>query len=207
MNHKSDTDEMVCFYEQEFYVLSNFSAFNVEIWRRVFQTSEHAYHWRKFGHIESPYAECIQGDILNSRSAHDAFKIARRNADHVYSKWDEVKVDHMREILWAKVRQHEYVKKKLLETGDRRLVEDSWRDSYWGWGPNKDGKNVLGELWMDIRSELRKDFTLGYNSVHELLNAFREWNSEGRERNTSAHRLAQVFQKFEQKILETENER
>ena len=61
----------------------------------------------------------------------------------------------MRQILRAKVAQHEYVKRKLLETGDRILIEDSWRDGWWGIGPGKDGKNMLGKLWMEIRAELR----------------------------------------------------
>jgi predicted NAD-dependent protein-ADP-ribosyltransferase YbiA (DUF1768 family) len=28
-------------------------------------------------------------------------------------------------------------------------------DDFWGWGPNRDGKNMLGRLWMEIRAELR----------------------------------------------------
>jgi predicted NAD-dependent protein-ADP-ribosyltransferase YbiA (DUF1768 family) len=63
----------------------------------------------------------------------------------------------MRHILRLKVAQHEYVKRKLLETGNRRLIEDSWRDDYWGWGPNKDGQNVLGKLWMELREELKTE--------------------------------------------------
>jgi hypothetical protein len=48
MNHKLDTDNKVFFYEQEFYVLSNFSAFTL-MWRGYrFDTSEAAYHWEKF---------------------------------------------------------------------------------------------------------------------------------------------------------------
>jgi hypothetical protein len=39
--------------------------------------------------------------------------------------------------------------------GDRELIEDSWRDDFWGWGPHRNGKNMLGKLWMEIRSELR----------------------------------------------------
>lgn len=35
-----------------------------------------------------------------------------------------------------------------------KLIEDSWRDSYWGWGPNKDGNNHLGKLWMEVRKEV-----------------------------------------------------
>jgi len=48
-----------------------------------------------------------------------------------------------------------YVKKKLIESGDKELIEDSWRDSYWGWGPNKDGENHLGKLWMEVRDEFK----------------------------------------------------
>ncbi|WP_411543268.1 NADAR domain-containing protein, partial [Escherichia coli] len=44
--------------------------------------------------------------------------------------------------------QHEYVRRKLLATGNRCLIENSWRDDFWGWGPNRDGKNMLGTLWM-----------------------------------------------------------
>lgn len=60
----------------------------------------------------------------------------------------------MKRILQHKVDQHEYVKRKLMATGDRILVEDSWRDDVWGWGENKEGQNLLGKLWMEIRQEL-----------------------------------------------------
>jgi ribA/ribD-fused uncharacterized protein len=61
----------------------------------------------------------------------------------------------MRCLLRAKADQHEYVRRKLLATGERELIEDSWRDSFWGWGPTKDGQNMLGRLWMEIREEIR----------------------------------------------------
>jgi predicted NAD-dependent protein-ADP-ribosyltransferase YbiA (DUF1768 family) len=61
----------------------------------------------------------------------------------------------MSNILRLKLAQHEYVRRKLLATGDRDLIEDSWRDDFWGWGPNRDGQNMLGKLWMEIRAELR----------------------------------------------------
>lgn len=49
--------------------------------------------------------------------------------------------------------QHPYVKKKLQQTGTRQIIENSWRDDFWGWGENKDGQNNLGKLWMQIRDE------------------------------------------------------
>jgi len=151
--HGLDTEERVCFYEQDFYVLSNFSSFQVEIAGRLFPTSEHAYHWFKFA--EHPH---IQYEILATRSAHDAFKVAAKHKALRLPNWDDIKVTVMKEIILAKAQQHEYVMRKLLATGDRELVENSWRDDVWGWGPNKDGQNLLGKCWMELRDTLRKQF-------------------------------------------------
>lgn len=149
MNHKLDTDQQVCFYEQDFYVLSNFSSFRL-FWKGVdFDTSEAAYHWEKF-----PDQPQVQGAILKARSAHDAYKVAEANKPLRRPDWDLVKVSIMKDILRAKVDQHEYVRRKLIATGDRELIEDSWRDDFWGWGPHRDGQNMLGKLWMEVRSEI-----------------------------------------------------
>lgn len=152
---KPDTDRQVFFYEQDFYVLSNFSAFTL-MWKGFrFDTSEAAYHFEKFDHDENHPAATIAQDIRAAPSAHEAFKIAERNKAYRRSDWDAVKVDRMRGILAAKVMQHEYVRRKLLSTGDRELIEDSWRDPFWGWGQNRNGQNMLGKLWMQLRNELR----------------------------------------------------
>lgn len=148
--HGLDTPDQVCFYEQEFYPLSNFSAFTL-LWKGLrFDTSEAVYHWEKF-----PHNSVLQRAILKSPSAHEAFTLAGLHSERVRPDWKDVRVDIMREILRAKATQHEYVRRKLLESGDRFLVENSWRDDFWGWGPNRDGQNMLGRLWMAIRDELR----------------------------------------------------
>lgn len=150
MNHKLDTDTQVFFYEQDFYVLSNFSAFTL-MWKGIrFDTSEAAYHWEKF-----PDEQEVRDMIVAAPSAHEAFKLAESQKVFRRQDWDLVKVDVMREILREKARQHEYVRRKLLATGERELIEDSWRDNFWGWGPNRDGRNMLGKLWMEVRAELR----------------------------------------------------
>lgn len=157
--HGLDTEREVFFYEQDFYVLSNFSAFRL-FWRgNDFDTSEAAYHFEKFTDDEGALADMrsIRQAILMAPSAHEAFKIAERNRVHRRPDWDDVKVWIMREILRAKAAQHEYVRRKLLATGDRTLIENSWRDDFWGWGPNRDGKNMLGRLWMEVRAELRSE--------------------------------------------------
>jgi len=145
--HRLDTDKQIFFYENEFYVFSNFSSFMVEWKGKLYMTSEHAYHAEKFED------ENLKEQIRSARSAHDALKLSHMNKDKYRSDWDKIKPSIMKEILRAKVEQHPYVKKKLLESGDRELIEDSWRDSFWGWGPNKDGENHLGKLWMELRDE------------------------------------------------------
>lgn len=157
--HGLDTPERVCFYEQDFYVLSNFSSFSLEWEGLCFPTSEAAYHWEKFvgegADGDSATRNSIAHAIYTAPSAHEAFKIAEAQKHLRRQDWDAVKVDIMRNILREKAQQHAYVRRKLLATGDRELVENSWRDSFWGWGPNRDGQNMLGKLWMEIRSELR----------------------------------------------------
>lgn len=153
-----DTNEQVFFYEQDHYYLSNFSSFAL-IWKgHRFDTLEVAYHWEKFAGVVNSVADAIHA----SSSSHEAFKIAEMNAFRRRTDWDYVKVDVMRLLLRVKVAQHPYVFRKLLETGNRELVENSWRDSYWGWGPNRDGQNMLGKLWMELRRELLEE-----KGVHE----------------------------------------
>lgn len=162
MNHGLDNDKQVFFYEQDFYVLSNFSAFNLRWHGHRFATSEHAYHWCKFSSlIRSESGGYVRDQILDADSAHEAFKVAESNRDRRRIDWDDVKVDTMRAILRAKASQHEYVRRKLLATGDRDLIENSWRDDFWGWGEHRNGTNVLGKLWMEIREELRGAIQVG----------------------------------------------
>ncbi len=144
-----DTDKQVFFYENEFYPLSNFSAFSIEWKGKVWMTSEHAFHSERFED------EGMKEQIRNARSAHDALKIAEANKDKYRKDWDKIELEVMKEIIKAKANQHPYVMKKLLETGDRELIEDSWRDDFWGWGPNKDGANHMGKLWMEVRKRLK----------------------------------------------------
>jgi hypothetical protein len=165
-----DTPAQVFFYEHDFYVLSNFSSFRINWSYNVdFDTSEHAYHWLRFqrahhlvAHHEVPewrweVASQLAELVKTARSAHAAFRIAQESKQFQRPDWGDVKVDEMRKVIRAKATQHEYVRRKLLATGDRELVENSWRDDFWGWGPNRNGQNMLGKLWMELRDELQAD--------------------------------------------------
>ncbi len=136
-----DNEDQIFFYEQEFYVFSNFSSFQIVHKGKIFQTSEHLYHWNRFVLSDHPGASEIAERIYRARSAHDAFKLAQQYKSMQVENWDEIKQDVMYSILKLKVDQHEYVKKKLIESEGRILIEN-YND------------NSLGELWMRLREEL-----------------------------------------------------
>jgi hypothetical protein len=73
--------------------------------------------------------------------------------------WSQVKYDRMREVLHAKFTQHEDLKQLLLSTGDARLVEvgrvANTVNCTWG-EVNGKGKNMLGILLMQLRSQLAR---------------------------------------------------
>jgi len=143
--------KIIGFYEREFYTFSNFSSFAVDWNGRRWQTSEHAYQAAHFIETDPKLYE----KIYKCRSAHEAFKIAKANADKAPKNWHDIKVKMMEEIVALKLAQNPYVKKKLLQTEDLLLVEDSPKDSFWGWGPDRKGRNELGKIWMKLRDNLR----------------------------------------------------
>lgn len=76
--------------------------------------------------------------------------------------WDEVKNDVMRRVVRLKFEQNTDLRKRLIDTGDAVLIEgNNWHDNYWGactceGCERKKGKNMLGNILMELRSEFQK---------------------------------------------------
>lgn len=68
--------------------------------------------------------------------------------------WDQVKRQVMKEVCMAKFLQHADLRKILMDTGTEELIEDSPVDWYWGCGADGTGQNVLGQVLMELRTEL-----------------------------------------------------
>lgn len=146
--NKEDSDS-IYFFTPPYYVLDNFSAFQVEIWGKVFMTPEHAYQWKKYSEDYPDIAE----SIFNAKSPHDTKKIADANKDKVSEEFHANKPEIMKEILRAKLGQHEKVKKTLVQTGNKKIIENNQKDEFWGIGTGN-GKNMLGKLWMELRDNI-----------------------------------------------------
>lgn len=146
-------DEVIGFYPREFYPFDIFSSFKVEWNGYLFASVEEAYQAASFMGSDEELVEKIK----KSHSADEAQRIAYANRDKRREDWDDVKISIMEELLRLKIEQNPYVKKKLLQTGDYMIVEDSPKDDFWGWGPNRNGQNNLGKLWMKLREGLKNN--------------------------------------------------
>jgi len=87
-----------------------------------------------------------------------ALQVANFKAD----EWAQLQFGAMRQVLFAKFRQNQCLKKMLLETDEYLLIDASSEDGIWGAGLpamdpqifNRDnwlGQNMLGKALMHVR--------------------------------------------------------
>lgn len=145
-----EDDQAVYFFTPAYDPLDNFSAHALFLWGINFPTAEHAFQWKKF----SDNHQDIAAAILNARSPHAVKEISDVHKSDQPEYWPERQVEIMEEILRTKAAQHEDVRATLRKTGERVIIENSPVDSFWGIGPDGNGQNMVGKIWMKIREEL-----------------------------------------------------
>lgn len=69
--------------------------------------------------------------------------------------WEINKVAVMYQVVREKALQCPQFRQELLDTGDAELEENSPFDPYWGIGRDGSGRNMLGEILMDVRQEIK----------------------------------------------------
>ena len=136
---------------EPYYEFTNFYEVIVVIDDTHWPTTEHYFQAQKF--VGTPILETIR---MLSRPR-EAFDMSRdpRYSHWRRNDWEEVKEDVMYKALQAKFSQNDDLRKLLLGTGKKKLIEHSPYDSYWGDGGDGSGKNRLGELLMRLRREMR----------------------------------------------------
>ena len=139
--------ETILFKGGGYTVFSNMAAYAIEFEGKLWMTSEHAYQAMKF------HDETIKDLIREARSGYEAKMLSITHEKLIQDDWNEKRLGIMEKIIRAKLKQHSHVKKKLLDSGDALLVENT-EDIFWGRGTNNDGRNELGKLWMKLRAEL-----------------------------------------------------
>jgi ribA/ribD-fused uncharacterized protein len=143
-------NDVIRFYRAsgKFGFLSNLFKHPVEFEGRVFPTSEHAYQYGKFKDKKvADWAMEAPKPHLVAVLAHNLFIY------DMVDGWRNIKVKRMKDVLKAKF-SNPVLEKKLLETGNSHLIENSKSDSFWGIGKKENGKNMLGKLLMEVRHEI-----------------------------------------------------
>ncbi|CAG8542929.1 6197_t:CDS:2 [Funneliformis caledonium] len=113
-------------------------------------TSEHLFQAAKFQHYKE-----IADRIRQCATARDALNLARLYQAYTDPNWQSINVKVMEWVVRCKFEQHRFLARRLLETGDKRLVEHTEVDKFWGDGGDGSGKNMLGEILMRVRQHLK----------------------------------------------------
>jgi ribA/ribD-fused uncharacterized protein len=145
-------EERILFYRtnDRFGEFSNFSKHAVTLKSRRWPTSEHYFQAQKFA--GTPHEE----EVRLAATAMKAAQMGRERTRPLRADWDAVRDDIMREVVRAKFSQHRELRELLLSTGEAVLVEHTANDGYWADRGDGTGKNMLGVILMEIRSELRE---------------------------------------------------
>ena len=130
----------------DYWFLSNFYPSPVTFNGVVYPTVEHAYQAAKT--LDPAERERIR--ICETPG--QAKRLGRRVK--LRSDWESIKIDVMATLVREKFRDPQLAK-KLLDTGDCKLIEgNDWGDRIWGM-VNGTGKNYLGRILMAIRADLK----------------------------------------------------
>ena len=128
--------------------LSNLYRHPIVFEGREFTCSETAY---QFGKPRDPavakWIVSAPKPHLSAAAAHALF------AFDIKPDWNQIKVDRMRMVLKEKFKS-EALAYNLASTGISPLIEESKTDAFWGIGKKGNGKNMLGILLMEIRTEI-----------------------------------------------------
>lgn len=135
--------------QDDFGEFSNFAPFPITIQGKRWPTSEHYFQAQKFLNLAD------REEVRQARTPALAATLGRSRKKKLRRDWDAVRVSVMRSALQAKFEQHPELRALLLSTGERRLVEHTENDDFWGDGGDGSGDNMLGRLLMDLRRQLQ----------------------------------------------------
>jgi len=157
------TDTHIYFFGAEDF-LSNFYPYETKEGRIT--TSEKTFMVLKALFFEDPETADL---IEKSQSPAEAKKLGRQIKNFNKEAWDNFSRLVMKGCLLVKF-QNKELEKKLLDTGNRILVEAAPNDLIWGVGLDQNdplildeknwrGTNYLGSLLMMVREEIKKELS------------------------------------------------
>lgn len=133
---------------------SNFYFGSFVLWGHKFECGEQAFAWKKamiFNDTETAQK------ILATTNPSTCKGLSRRVKNYNDEIWSSVRFLVMYNIVYAKVTQNPEIKELLLTLRGVYIYEDSPYDSVWGVGPDGQGENLLGKVYMEVRDALLEE--------------------------------------------------
>lgn len=131
--------------------LGSFSRHGFFLEDREWPSVEHYYQAMKFNSPDE------QEKIRLAKHPRKARKMGRSRFRKLRKDWSKVKVVYMTRAVYTKCKTHPEVETKLLATGDKKLLESSQYDYFWGCGRDRRGRNQYGRILMNVREKLRQE--------------------------------------------------
>jgi ribA/ribD-fused uncharacterized protein len=144
--------DVVNFYRTSdaFGQFSNFAAFPIVVDGVTWPTAEHYFQAQKFED------ESYRTRIRETKSPMIAARLGRSRKQKLRQDWESAKNEVMHRAVYAKFSQHEQLRQLLLSTGEAKIAEHTDNDDYWGDGGDGSGMNMLGQILMRVRAQLRE---------------------------------------------------
>lgn len=144
---------------EQYGCFSNFYKKIINVDGIKFKTSEHLYHYKKMKFLQQigdPVSDAFIQSIIDAKTPAEAKRLGHINMPSI-KHWDDVKVEHMMDVLREKFKYPRF-KEILLGTNDDIIVENSYYDTFWGCGSYRNpGLNMLGKCLMRLRDELKEE--------------------------------------------------
>lgn len=137
----------ITIFRYEYFFLSNFFPCVITIDGITYSSSEAAFQAQKTTDLS------IREEFAGITPAQA--KLKGKNVK-LRCDWETNKLSIMEYIIRQKFLQNDYLRDKLLETGERNLIEmNNWNDTFWGVSKRTgQGENHLGKILMKVRDEL-----------------------------------------------------
>lgn len=134
-------------------ILSSYSRHGFDLEGVHWPSVEHYFQGMKFEDEEE------RERVRAARHPKIARRLGRRRLVKIRKDWPKIRRVIMTRATYTKCRTHPEVAQRLLDTGDKTLVETSLYDYFWGCGRDRRGGNVYGQVLMDVRKKLREEMS------------------------------------------------
>lgn len=131
--------------------LGTFSKHSFDLDDTQWPSVEHYFQAMKFE--DADYREKIR----QAPHPKKARKLGRSRFKNIRKDWAKVKTVVMTRGVYIKCRSYPEIAQQLLDTEDRKLIENSQYDYYWGCGRDRRGDNTYGKVLMNVREKLREE--------------------------------------------------